>query len=208
MAIRDTGSGMSEDVRAKIFEPFFTTKEQGSGTGLGLWTRSMESSSESQGYIKVLSAPGQGTTFQIFLPRAMENATDLASGARHKPQRGIGTILVVEDEESVLTLVSEALTAYGYKVLAATRPSEALKIFEEKAGEIDLLLADMVMPEMKGTDLVNILEKRKPEMKILFMSGYSQFHDGTIEKSRENISFIQKPFPPQVLVSKVQSVLE
>lgn len=207
MGIRDTGTGMSEEVRAKIFEPFFTTKEQGSGTGLGLSTV-YGIVKQSQGYIKVISAPEQGTTFQIFLPRAVESATDLAPDAHHKPQRGMGTILVVEDEESVLTLVSQALTAYGYSVLEAAKPSEALKIFEAKADEIDLLLTDMVMPEMQGTDLVDFLEKQKSEMKILFMSGYSQFHDGTIQKSRENISFIQKPFSPQVLVSKVQSMLE
>jgi two-component system cell cycle sensor histidine kinase/response regulator CckA len=207
LAVSDTGCGMDEATKSHIFEPFFTTKEQGKGTGLGLATV-YGIVQQSGGWIEVDSQPGQGTTFKVYLPGTVDEAqADVAPADLAGPPCGSGTILVVEDEEIVRGLVQKVLRMQGYRVLAAERGDEALRICQEQEQEIDLLLTDVVMPGMSGRELAEQAAVMRPEMKVLFMSGYT---DDAVVRHRvfdTEIAFIQKPFTPAALASKVQDVL-
>jgi two-component system, cell cycle sensor histidine kinase and response regulator CckA len=208
LAVSDTGVGMDAETRLRIFEPFFTTKEQGKGTGLGLSTV-YGIVKQSGGYISVYSEPGIGTTFKVYLPRidaAAEN-TGAASG-EHRIQKGTETILLVEDEDGVRTLVGQLLEKQGYRVLQTRHGGEALLACEKHNGRIHLLLTDVVLSQMSGRELAERLAGLRPEMKVLFMSGYSE--EAIVQHGVLNTgtAFLQKPFTAEALSAKVREVLD
>ncbi|MEN6603420.1 MAG: ATP-binding protein [Bryobacteraceae bacterium] len=205
LTVSDTGEGMSEEVRCHIFEPFFTTKS-GSGTGLGLATV-YGAVERCGGWISVDSAPGKGSTFRVFLPCANACAAAAEPAPAMAIRHGHETILVVEDQKEVRGLVTVALRVYGYHVLEAASGSEALEMFASRDGRVDLLLTDMVMPGMNGTDLARKLVERKPDLKVLYMSGYSEdLAERRCELSPVS-SYLPKPFTPDGLAAKVREVL-
>ena len=207
VAVTDTGVGMDATVRAHLFEPFFTTKEVGKGTGLGLATV-YGIVKQSDGYISVYSEVGRGTSFKIYLPRIDTPAPVEASAAKDRPDRGTETILVVEDEPAVLSLSRRALEAQGYVVLAASDASDAMRVVERHGGTIHLLLTDVVMPGLSGRELADRLATRRPGIRVLYMSGYPG--DAVVQHGAlpHGSAFLQKPFSPDGLASKVRDVLD
>ena len=206
LRVSDTGHGMDAATRARIFEPFFTTKEQGKGTGLGL-AMVYGVVKQSNGFIYVESELGLGTQFEIFLPQVNEDVESV-SGERttttsHRSQK---TILVVEDEEAVRTLVSEYLSSVGYRVLTAGDGTDALEIAETHGKEIHLLLTDVVMPRMRGPELAERLKIIIPKLKIIYMSGYLDQNDGN-RSFLEGAFFLDKPFSRSVLLRQVEEAL-
>ncbi|MFW6237266.1 MAG: PAS domain S-box protein, partial [Desulfosudaceae bacterium] len=209
LAVSDDGCGMDKKTRDNLFEPFFTTKGVGSGTGLGLSTV-YGIVRQNNGFINVYSEPGQGATFKIYLPRhAGEKIEDPAVLSAQIPQGHGETILVVEDEEAVLKLAQKILTGLGYTVLTASSPTAALKLAGEIAEALDLLMTDVVMPEMNGQELAEKMQALIPGgLKILFTSGYTAnviAHHGILDKG---VHFIQKPFNRTDLARKVKEALE
>jgi PAS domain S-box-containing protein len=208
LAVSDDGCGMDKEILAKLFEPFFTTKEVGKGTGLGLATV-YGIVKQNGGFINVYSEPGQGTTFRIYLPlHTAKPAQAMTSDAMTADARGNETILLVEDEPMILDMTSTMLKQRGYKVLAAATPGDALRLAREHAGEIHLLMTDVVMPEMNGRDLARNLLSLYPNLRCLFMSGYTAnviAHHGVLD---EGVHFIQKPFSLGDLGKKVREVME
>ncbi|HEV2827899.1 MAG TPA: response regulator [Pyrinomonadaceae bacterium] len=208
LAVSDTGTGMDEETRARIFEPFFTTKELGKGTGLGLSTV-YGIVKQSGGFIWAYSELGKGTTFKVYLPCIAQLAEGYKRNVEPKSaRRGTETILLVEDDKTVRDLVREVLRDYGYKVLVAVNGEDALSVAERHEAAIHLLLTDVVMPGMGGRILANRLSEARPEMKMLFMSGYTDdaiVHHGVLDA---DTPFIQKPFPPHVLAQRVRDVLD
>jgi CheY-like chemotaxis protein len=206
LAVSDTGIGMDADTQVRIFEPFFTTKEPGKGTGLGLSTV-YGIVKQSGGNIGVYSEPGKGTTFKVYLPRT-EDLEEAPEQLLSPPQGGVETLLLVEDEDDLRELASEILQTYGYTVLVANRAREAAVLAERYAGPIQLLLTDVVMPEMSGRALAEQLAPLRPEMRVLYMSGYTDHaivHHGSLDPDTH---FIQKPFMPDGLARKVREVLD
>ena len=203
MVVADTGQGMDEKVKAKIFEPFFSTKELGKGTGLGLSTV-YGIVKQSGGYIWVDSAPGAGTRFEIFLPQSMEVAA-LPSESDHAPicDRGIGTVLLAEDEEAVRELASEFLRSSGYNVIVGKDGLDALELAEQHTAPIDVLVTDVVMPRMRGPELAQRLRRANPAMKIVYMSGYLE-HDSD-EPFFAGSEQLQKPFSRDSLLKKLRA---
>ncbi|MGB3273791.1 MAG: response regulator, partial [Xanthobacteraceae bacterium] len=217
--VADTGTGMPADVVDKIFEPFFSTKEVGKGTGLGLSTV-YGIVKQTDGFIYVDSKPGEGTTFHIFLPRhvAPAAASDLAletppaaasapPPARSRDLTGQGTILLVEDEEGLRALNGRGLRSRGYNVVEAANGVEALELLEEQDGAIDLVVSDVVMPEMDGPTMLAEMRKRNPDLKIIFVSGYAE---DAFEKSlpdNEQFAFLPKPFTLSQLVEAVKETM-
>jgi two-component system cell cycle sensor histidine kinase/response regulator CckA len=207
LAVSDTGVGMSEEVQRHLFEPFFTTKAPGAGTGLGLATV-FGVVKQSGGSIYVYSEEGRGTTFKIYLPAAAGAAERSRDNGDVAAERGSETVMLVEDDESVRNLVRVMLEAKGYHVLAAAGAHEAERLCAERAGGVDLLLTDVVMPEVNGRVLAERLSAMSPSMRILFMSGYSDeavYRHGEISP---NASFIEKPFTDRTLARKVREVLD
>ncbi len=208
LEVSDTGTGMTAEVQSHIFEPFFTTKPVGRGTGLGLATV-YGILKQSGGHIEVLSEPGRGSTFQIYLPLAEEAETaGLAETPAARHAGGSETVLLVEDEEEVRELAREILTLMGYTILTAREPAEALRISLEHTGIIDLLLTDVIMPGMSGRQLADRLTAERPGLKVVFMSGYTDnaiVHHGVLEPGT---AFVQKPFTPESLTRKVRDVLD
>ncbi len=209
LAVSDTGSGMDADVQAHAFEPFFTTKAQGHGTGLGLAT-CYGIVKQHGGNIWVYSEIGQGTTFKIYLPHVDEAASTLAAQALPPiGLRGKETVLVVEDETAVRELVTRVLRAQGYLVLEASNGAEAIRVAEAYApAVIDLLLTDVVMPELGGQAAAAQISTRNSSMKVLFISGYTDsaiVHHGRL---KEGVAFLHKPFTPAMLTRKVREVLD
>jgi two-component system, cell cycle sensor histidine kinase and response regulator CckA len=208
LEVTDTGTGMVAETRAHLFEPFFTTKPPGKGTGLGLATV-YGIVHQSGGSVVVDSAPGRGATFHVYLPRVAE-APEVAASARAvvAPARGSETVLVAEDEQLVRLLVRKILQQAGYTVLVATGGAEALQLATQHAGPIDLLLTDVVMPEMSGRELMRQLAERRPATRVLYMSGYSDDAVAQHGVLDPGTALIQKPFTPEALARKVREVLD
>ncbi|RJP84796.1 MAG: PAS domain S-box protein [Desulfobacteraceae bacterium] len=208
LSVSDNGCGMDKAMLGQIFEPFFTTKEMGAGTGLGLATV-YGIVRQNNGFINVYSEPGQGTTFTIYLPRYAGKAWQMQKDGQAEPlERGSETILLVEDESAILEMVASMLEMHGYTVLAANTPGEAIRLAREHAGEIHMLMTDVVMPEMNGRDLAKNLLSLYPDLKRLFMSGYTAdviAHHGVLD---DGVQFIQKPFTIKELAVKVRETLE
>jgi PAS domain S-box-containing protein len=207
LAVSDTGHGMDEEVAKHLFEPFFTTKGAGTGTGLGLATV-FGVVKQSGGGIYVYSEPGRGTTFKIYLPVAAASANAGDPAIEPDPEGGTETIMVVEDDESVRELVRLMLEANGYEVLSVRDADEAARVCTERPSGVDLLLTDVMMPEVNGRVLAERLGALAPSMRILFMSGYS---DEAVHRHGvlgESAAFLEKPFTERTLARKVREVLD
>jgi two-component system, cell cycle sensor histidine kinase and response regulator CckA len=208
LTVQDAGCGMDEKTRKSIFEPFFTTKQPGKGTGLGLATV-YGIVQQSGGAIGVTSAPGAGATFTIYLP--LENAPvdrPVRAGPAEPRRDHSETVLVVEDDRTVRELVCRSLGRRGYHVLCAGRCDEALRIANEHPGTIDLVLTDVIMPQMHGPQLANELRQRRPNTKVLYVSGYSDTEIADQGVLSPEVHFLQKPFTPDTLARKVRAVLD
>lgn len=207
VGVTDNGTGMDAETQAHLFEPFFTTKEQGKGTGLGLSTV-YGIVTQSGGKVWVYSEQGQGTTFKIYLPRVDEKAAEQRTPAVPAERRGSETILIVEDEAEVRTLISKIVRRLGYTVLDARDGVLALEASSRHQGPIHLVLTDIVMPGMNGPELAQKLSVTRPETKVLFMSGYPDeavMHQGLLDPGA---AFIQKPFSPKGLAAKLRELLD
>ena len=208
LAVSDNGCGMDQETVENIFEPFFTTKKSGKGTGLGLSTV-YGIVKQNDGFINVYSELHTGTTFKIYLPRHVGEAGEIPAHApTQKAATGHETILVVEDEATILSMVTLMLQALGYTVIPAETPGKAIELAETHSGHIDLLLTDVVMPEMNGRDLAGKIMHHHPDAACLFMSGYTAnviAHRGVLD---EGVQFIQKPFSLQDLATKLRELLD
>ncbi len=207
VAVGDTGTGMDESTKARIFEPFFTTKEQGKGTGLGL-SIVYGIVKQNGGGIEVDSEPGQGTLFKIYLP-AVAAVPEICSPETAAPEAEAGreTILLVEDDDRLRRLALVMLEQQGYRVLEAGSPFDALRMIREQHGAVDLLLADMIMPQMTGVDLAAQIRTEYPQIKVLFMSGYTErsvMNQGTLTPETP---FLRKPFTSAELADRIREVL-
>jgi len=208
MAVTDTGCGMDAETQSHLFEPFFTTKEKGKGTGLGLST-AYGIIKQSGGNIWAYSEAGRGSTFKVYLPRSPE----VVKSYKPKeiipvPAKGTETILLVEDEEAVRTMISRVLQSSGYRVLEACQGKEAIEVCQKHQGLIHLMVTDVIMPQMSGRELAERMATVRPEMKVLFMSGYPDnaiVHHGVLDPGT---AFLQKPFTLSALESKVREILE
>jgi len=207
LAVRDTGHGMDEHIQASMFDPFFTTKDRSKGTGLGL-SIVYGTVNQSGGSITVSSKPGEGTTIQIYLPRVEEviKTVELAEELPGSSQ-GDETILVVEDDNAVRRMTREFLTIKGYTVKEASNGAEAIEFLENHPEPIDLVLTDVLMPGMKGRELGERLAELRMGIKILYMSAHTEDTVMDYEMLPPGTSFIEKPFSPEELVSKVREVL-
>ncbi len=207
MAVRDTGTGMTEEVRSRVFEPFFTTKEKGRGTGLGLATV-YGIVQQSGGYIWVSSNPGEGTTFNVYLPKVDEKPITAALNLDVRPEypRGTETILLLEDDDSLRQVTYEFLTASGYNVIQAGRGNLALDLAAQYEGRIPLAISDVVMPEMSGPSAVSQLRLSHPEMQALYVSGYAETPI-VQELIAEGALLLQKPLSRMTLLTKVDELL-
>jgi len=208
LTVRDTGDGMDAETQQHIFEPFFTTKQTGKGTGLGL-SSVYGTINQSGGHILVASGVGQGTTFTIFLPRLDSVPSyEPAQAVAENPHPGSETILLVEDENSVRQMLREVLARAGYKVWEAANGAEAMVRWGGRIGEIDLVVSDIVMPVMNGLRLAEELRSRRPEIKVVFMSGHSQDLISNQGVPHPAPDLLQKPFVPEELVRKVREILD
>jgi two-component system cell cycle sensor histidine kinase/response regulator CckA len=206
LTVSDTGSGMGKEVQERVFEPFFTTKEQGKGTGLGLSTV-YGIVKQSGGYIDVESEPGQGTTFRVLLPRVEAPVEQRVARDTAGPVSGSETVLVVEDEAAVRVLIRRVLSRNGYHVLEAESGPAALRVLQRHGEPVDLLLTDVVMPGMSGRELADQLTAARPELHVLYMSGYTDeaiVHHGVLDPG---VAFLEKPFTPDVLLRRLREVL-
>lgn len=207
LTVRDDGRGMDRETLNQIFEPFFTTREAGKGTGLGLATV-YGIVRQNNGLIRVRSELGKGSEFRIYLPRHLGTVEDLAEDHDREIPRGDGeTVLLVEDDTEILELGEEMLHALGYRVLAANTPRQALQIVREHAGEIALLITDVVMPEMNGRQMADQILALRPRLKVLFMSGYAAEILAPRGAREEETHFLQKPFSLKTLAFKIQTAL-
>ena len=210
LAVSDNGCGMGAETLSHLFEPFFSTKQTDNGTGLGLATV-YGVVKQNNGFINVYSEPGQGTTFKIYLKRYLGEAEprpEPAAAPETVTARGSETILLVEDESAILEMTTLMLETAGYAVMAANTPDEAIRLAKEHAGSIHLLLSDVVMPEMNGRDMAKHILTLYPDMKCLFMSGYTAnviAHHGVLD---EGVNFIPKPISKQALLSRVRQVID
>ncbi|MGH7254492.1 MAG: ATP-binding protein, partial [Nitrospirales bacterium] len=207
MAVSDTGCGMDAQTKARVFEPFFTTKEKGKGTGLGLSTV-YGIIRQSGGFVNLYSELGQGTSFKMYLPRVDEALSPTETAASSPGQLdGTETVLLVEDEEDVRNLARTILERFHYTVLEATDVEEAIRFGEDASRTIHLLLTDIVMPHLSGRQLAERLTDRRPNLKVIFMSGYTG--DAVVRHGvlKAGMAFLQKPFTPMALAQKAREVL-
>jgi len=210
LAVSDTGCGMDAETRARAFEPFFTTKSAGRGTGLGLSTV-YGIVKQSDGYIWVDSEPGQGTRVRIYLPRVDEPVDAVEPrrpGTVAAAPSGSETVLLVEDEEGVREVIVEWLSAHGYRVIAAPNGAEALEVSSRHDGRIDLMVADVVMPHMGGPALAERLLPLRPEMKVIYVSGYADEAIGDPSMLAAGAAFLQKPFSLDALLRRIREILD
>lgn len=202
LAVSDTGTGMSEEVKAHIFEPFFTTKPPGKGTGLGLATV-YGIVKQNRGDIRVESAPGRGARFEIYFPVIeRQTSADIARISAKPPQRGSETVLLVEDEDAVRDTIRTILQRHGYTVISARNAEEALRTFSQQQAAVDLVITNIIMPGMRGVELARRLHELRPKTRVLYISGYADTAAGTIPGPR-----LQKPFTPDALLRKVRDLL-
>ncbi len=208
LELRDTGCGMTAEVKSHLFEPFFTTKAVDKGTGLGLSTI-YGIVKQSGGHIEADSAPGRGTTFRVYLPRvAPTGVPATVAGPVAAVPGGSETVLLVEDQELVRRYTRHVLTKCGYRVLEAAGGPAALEVDELHAGPIHLLVTDMVMPGMKGSELAQCLTAHRPQLKVLFVSGYTEEQTQCDGLARAGVGFLQKPFTPTALARRVRDLLD
>jgi two-component system cell cycle sensor histidine kinase/response regulator CckA len=206
LSVSDTGCGMDAETRARIFEPFFTTKPEGKGTGLGLATV-YGIVKRSGGCVSVYSEVGQGTAFKVYLPVVESAAAAAAAAAEPEMVGGTGTILLVEDGDALRAMMRELLEGSGYTVIEAETPRAALGLLDTHQGSLDLLLTDVVMPGMRGPDLADRIRERRPGLRVLFMSGYT---DETVTAQglvARGAHFVQKPFSAAALLAQVGTAL-
>ncbi len=209
LTVSDNGIGMDTATQQRIFEPFFTTKEKGKGTGLGLSTV-YGVVKQSGGYIDVVSTRGKGTTFNIYLPCVGQNAVETNTLGPERPEelRGTETILVAEDEDTLRALTRHLLELYGYRVLEACDGNQALRLSEQTADEINVLLTDVVMPGISGRILADQLKQKRPDVKVVFMSGYTGQRVGEKDILEPGSLFLQKPFTREGLARKIREALQ
>jgi two-component system cell cycle sensor histidine kinase/response regulator CckA len=206
LRVSDNGAGIDPDARPHLFEPFFTTKEHGKGTGLGL-SSVQEIVQRSLGWIDVTSAAGEGAAFSMHFPAVvLRDARELPASPPVQPAGGRETILLVEDEEAVRRIICAVLRRQGYTVLDTGSPLTAIEIFDQRAAEIDLLLTDVVMPVMNGPALAQRLVASRPELRVLFVSGYTGMAVPDIRNA--NVAFLHKPFQSSVLAARVREILD
>jgi CheY-like chemotaxis protein len=206
LAVSDSGIGMDKETQSKIFEPFYTTKNAGKGTGLGLSTV-YGIVKQSGGSIWVYSEPGFGTALKVYFPRVNEDAAPYTKTIRHEKLAGTETILLAEDDEYVRSLTRDVLKRYGYRVLVAADAKDAISISQRQRKRIHLLITDVIMPQMRGPDLAKLLTRKRPNLKVLYMSGYT---DSVVLDSFMGpaVHFLQKPFTPDLLAAAVKEVLD
>ena len=208
LAVGDTGTGMDEATQAHLFEPFFTTKEKGKGTGLGLATV-YGIVKQSGGYVWVYTELGHGTTFKVYLPRVMESPAPRPSEGRQAPTiGGSETVLIAEDEAAVRAVARQALERQGYTVLEASSAHAALDLAQRHSGPLHLLLTDVVMPGMSGRTLAVRLLELRPELRVIYMSGYTDEAITRHGMLKPGLTYVQKPFTPDALARKVREVLD
>jgi two-component system, cell cycle sensor histidine kinase and response regulator CckA len=207
IAVKDTGIGMDPATRERMFEPFFTTKQGSSGTGLGLSTV-LGIIEQSGGQIDVQSEPGEGAEFTIFLPAYTGSEPALGTIKRPVAQGGSETLLLVEDEPTIRASVRRLLEWHGYRVLEAENGREALRIYDENAEAVDLVLTDLVMPEMGGNELVQLLRIRNPGIRVVVMSGYAEQSVANNGAMPAGVGFIEKPFTVDALMRQIRQVLD
>jgi two-component system cell cycle sensor histidine kinase/response regulator CckA len=203
LAISDTGTGMSRDLVTRIFDPFFTTKPIGSGTGLGL-SICHGVVKQARGFISVDTTLGRGTTFRIHLPRTHEDVTEAAAPLDTPQHKSLGRILLVEDQDAVRVLVARALGGYGFEIISAASGQQALALHAQMTRPLDLLLTDVVMPEMGGLELARLLQARVPGLPVLYMTGYVDARSAGLEGPIEDENLLLKPFTPMQLLERVQ----
>jgi len=206
LGLTDTGCGMSAETIEHIFEPFFTTKPEGKGTGLGLATV-YEIVSQAGGFVRVDSVVDQGTTFRVYLPLAAGDIQEAAAVIPTSSRVGSECVLLVEDEDALRTMMRHALRRQGYTVLEARNAGEALLLSEQSNTPIHLLLTDVVMPIMRGTQLAARLRELKPELKVLLISGYADDLTDGLER-RQADGLLQKPFTADALTARVRKILD
>jgi CheY-like chemotaxis protein len=208
LSVSDTGIGMTPQVKEHIFEPFFTTKAKGKGTGLGLSTV-YGIVKQSGGHIWVYSEPGKGATFKIYLPAVDEPVEEIKKRETEAGMpMGKETILIVEDNEEVRKLAEQILTRLGYRVISAAEGNEALDVCDKYKEPIHLLLTDVVMPGMSGQNLAEAISILRPEIKVLYMSGYPDEVISDLGVLKPGINYLQKPFTVEILAKKVREVLD
>ncbi|HKL26567.1 MAG TPA: response regulator, partial [Desulfuromonadales bacterium] len=208
LTVSDNGRGMDPAVRDRIFEPFFTTKGPGKGTGLGLATV-YGIVKQNEGFVHVYSEPGEGTSLKIYLPKTSAEFSEEAEKTQTElPSASGETVMIVEDEASILQLGKNILEALGYQVFALGKPEEALTLGDKKLRQIDLLLTDVIMPNMNGRELFAELRKTHPELKAVFMSGYPADVIADRGVLQEGLNFQPKPFSIQDLAEKIRESLD
>jgi two-component system, cell cycle sensor histidine kinase and response regulator CckA len=207
LVVRDSGTGMSPEVKEHAFEPFFTTKREGEGTGLGLATV-YGIVKQNAGHLQLTSAPGEGTAFQIYLPRTLDPVVEVQASPASRTSRGSETILVVEDDPQVREVTVRSLRAGGYQVLVAASGRDALQIDPSELGRVRLLVTDVIMPGLDGPSLARELCRRHPALRVLYVSGYTQ--DAIAEHGvlAPGIELLHKPFTPSLLLARTRAVLD
>lgn len=208
LTFSDTGRGIEKEVLDHIFEPFFTTKEVGKGTGLGL--AMVEGIvQQNHGHIRVSSRPGQGATFHIWLPRLIDGIVEPEAAESQPLLRGQGeTILLVDDDIDLLNIETEVLEYLGYTVIAAATPDELLRCMEDRPERVDLLITDIVMPEMNGRELAERITQANPDVKLLYLSGYSSSEVSSRGLLTTEVHFLDKPCSLSALATKIRKVLD